>query len=87
LEIILTQKDKAMSTTTPFTPPEKKYLSSDGARKYAEDYASITLSKARLWALTSKGKVPHLKGAGGKLLFPIDKFRVWLETGEVNGEV
>lgn len=74
------------NTAAQFTPPEKKYLSVDGARQYAEDYASIKLSRTRLYALTSKGKVPHLKGAGGKLLFPIDKFKAWLEGGEVNGE-
>jgi len=74
------------NTTTQFTPPEKKYLSVDGARQYAEDYASIKLSRTRLYALTSKGKVPNLKGAGGKLLFPIDKFKAWLEGGAANGE-
>ena len=72
--------------TTQFTPPERKYLSAEGARQYAEDYASYPISRSRFYALTSEGKIPHLKGPGGRLLIPIDKFKAWLEGGEVNGE-
>jgi excisionase family DNA binding protein len=75
------------NTATQFSPPEKKYLSVDGARQYAEDFASFTISKSRFYTLTSEGKLPFVKkGHGGRLLIPIDKFKAWLEGGEVNAE-
>ncbi len=74
------------NTTSPFLPPEKKYLSVAGAIQYAEDFASFTISKSRFYALTSECKIPHIKGAGGRLLIPIDRFRAWLEGGDVEGE-
>ena len=74
------------NTATQFAPPEKKYLSVDGARQYAEDFASFSISKSRLYTLTSKGELPFIKkGPGGRLLIPIDKFRAWLEGGELEG--
>ncbi len=75
------------NTAAQFTPPEKKYLSVDGARQYADKFASFPISKSRFYTLTSEGKIPHVKGHGGRLLIPIDKFRAWLEGGsEVNRE-
>ena len=74
------------NTATQFTPPEKKYLSVPGAIAYAESFASFPLSKSRFYTLTSEGKIPHVKGHGGRLLIPIDKFKAWLEGGEINGE-
>ena len=73
-------------SNTLFTPPEKKYLSVDGARQYAESFASFTLSRSRFYTLTSEGKIPHIKGPGGRLLIPIDKFRAWLEGNDSNME-
>ena len=73
-------------TQTQFIPPEKKYLSVDGARQYAESFASFSLSKSRIYTLTSEGKIPHIKGHGGRLLIPIAEFRAWLEGGDVKRE-
>ncbi|MEI6848159.1 MAG: helix-turn-helix domain-containing protein [Chlorobiaceae bacterium] len=71
---------------TLFTPPEKKYLSVDGARQYADDFASFSLSKSRFYTLIGEGKIPHIKGPGGRLLIPIAEFRAWLVGNDANGE-
>ena len=73
-------------SNTQFTPPEKKYLSVDGARQYDESFASFPLSKSRFYTLTAEGKIPHIKGHGGRLLIPIDKFRAWLVGNDENVE-
>lgn len=74
------------NTATQFAPPAKKYLSVDGARQYAESFASFPISKSRFYTLTAEGKIPHVKGPGGRLLIPIVEFRAWLVGDNENME-
>ena len=76
-----------MSNSTQFSQPEKKYFSVDSARKFAKDFADFELSKASFYRLSHEGKLPNIKGPGGRLLIPVIQFQAWLEGGiEANGE-
>jgi len=75
------------TTATQFSQPEQKYFSLNSALKFAKDFADFELSKASFYRLSSQGKLPVIRHSSGRLLIPIDKFKAWLEGGEVNGEV
>ena len=73
--------------STQISNPEQKYFSLKSAREFAKKFADYDLSEASFYRLSSKGKIPVIKGPGGRLLIPIDKFIAWLESGsEANGE-
>ncbi len=77
----------SMSDSTQFNQPVQKYFSVDSARKYAKDFADFELSKASFYRLSHEGKLPCIKGPGGRLLINVIQFRAWLEGGEVSVEV
>jgi hypothetical protein len=61
--------------------PEPKYLSSAGLISYLKEFAGFAPSRSNLYKLTMNGDIPHIKGPGNRLLFPIDKIRAWVENG------
>ena len=63
------------------TKPERKYLSSEGLISYLKDFADLRVSRSNLYKLTMSGAIPHIKGPGGRLLFPIIAIRRWVENG------
>ena len=66
-----------------FAKPEQKYLSSAGLISYLKEFAGFAPSRSTLYKLTMNGNIPHIKGPGNRLLFPIDKIRAWVENGGI----
>jgi len=73
-----------MYYSTQISHPEQKYFSLKSAREFAKKFADYDLSEASFYRLSSKGKLPVIKGPGGRLLIPIDAFKIWLEGGSNN---
>jgi len=73
-----------MDYSTQISHPEQKYFSLKSAREFAKKFADYDLSEASFYRLSSKGKLPVIKGPGGRLLIPIDAFKIWLEGGSNN---
>jgi excisionase family DNA binding protein len=69
-----------MESRTFFSPPEKKYLSSSGLITYLKEFADITISRSTIYKLTMNGVIPHIKGPGKRLLFPIEGIKQWIEN-------
>ena len=64
-----------------FAKPERKYLSSEGLISYLKEFADYSISRSCLYKLTMNGDIPHIKGPGNRLLFPIAEIRHWVENG------
>ena len=73
------------NTTTSCLAVEPKYLSSKGLIAFLQVYAGYTLSRSSLYKLTMDSQIPHKKGPGGRLLFPIDAIKQWVEGGSEGG--
>lgn len=88
INICQNQKGNSLMSTTPtqFTPPAPKFLSTKGAKKFLHDYADLNYSDSRFFALTFQGKIPCRKGPTGRLLFPIDELKAWVDGNDANGE-
>ena len=80
----LIKHDAVMDYSTQISHPEQKYFSLRSAREFAKKFADYDLSEASFYRLSSKGKLPVIKGPGGRLLIPIDAFKIWLEGGSNN---
>ncbi len=76
------------TNTTTSCPPavEPKYLSSKGLINFLQVYAGFTLSRSCLYKLTMDSQIPHVKGPGGRLLFPIEDIKKWLEGDSEGGD-
>ena len=74
------KKDQPTQNKNQFiSQPEPKYFSTAIAIKFAEKFAGYSISRGRLYKYTMDKTVPHIKGPGGRLLFPIEEFKDWLE--------
>ncbi len=59
--------------------PERKYLSSEGLITYLKEFADYSISRSCLYRLTMNNAIPHIKGPGNRLLFPIAEITRWVE--------
>ena len=59
--------------------PEPKFFTVEALRSYMESVYGYSLSKSRIYALTMNSEIPHIKGPGGRLLFPIAEIPGWIE--------
>jgi len=75
-----------MNTVTVTTRPEPKYLTTAGLLSYLREYAGFAPSRSNLYKLTMNGQIPHIKGPGNRLLFPIRDIERWVENGGCLGE-
>jgi len=64
-----------------FARPEPKFLTTAGVIDYLKTYAGFAPSRSNLYKLTMQNQIPHIKGPGNRVLFPITEIRQWVENG------
>ncbi len=52
-----------------------------GLIAYLKAFAGYAPSKSNIYKLTMRNQIPHLKGPGKRVLFPIEDIRGWVESG------
>jgi hypothetical protein len=78
-EMTITKQEPQVA---PFMRPEQKYMTIEGVRTFMQKMCGYSLSKSRIYALTMNDEIPHRKGPGGRLIFPIDEIVKWIEGDE-----
>ncbi len=68
-------------STTQYQKPAPKFTSVDGLRTLLMETYGFTYSKSRLYKLTMNNEIPHIKGHGGRVLFPLADIFKWVEGG------
>jgi hypothetical protein len=61
--------------------PEKRFFSTPELISFLRDYAGMTISKSTAFKWSMLGKIPCQKAPNGRLLFPVDEVRRWIESG------
>jgi len=72
-----------MNNTTTFTAPEKRYFSTTEVIAFLKSYAGLTFSKSTIFKLSMRQAIPCQKGPGGRLLFPVQQIKTWIDNGGV----
>lgn len=63
--------------------PEKRYFSTDEVVLFLREYAGLTYSKNTIFKMTMRKDIPFQKGPSGRLLFPVQKVKAWVDGSGV----
>ncbi len=70
-----------MDNTATFTAPEKRYFSTPEVISFLKEYAGLTFSKSTIFKMSMRQSIPAQKGPGGRLLFPVQEVKAWVDNG------
>jgi len=70
-----------MNNTTIFTRPEKRFYSTTELMAFLREYAGMVVSRSTVFKWSMTGKIPCKKAPNGRLLFPVEEVRRWVESG------
>lgn len=65
------------------TRPEKRFFSTPELIVFLRDYAGMTITKSTVFKWSMLGKIPCQKAPNGRLLFPCEAVKAWVESGNV----
>lgn len=61
--------------------PEKKFFSTPEVIAFLRDYAGLVIARSTVFKWRMDGKIPCQKAPNGRLLFPVNEVRDWIESG------
>ena len=67
--------------TSIISRPEKRFFSTTEVITFLRDYAGLVISRSTVFKWTMAGKIPCQKAPNGRLLFPVNEVRDWIESG------
>lgn len=72
--------------TSIISRPEKRFFSTTEVITFLRDYAGLVISRSTVFKWTMAGKIPCQKAPNGRLLFPCEAVKKWIESGHIEGE-
>ena len=75
-----------MEHTSIFNPPSKRFYSTPELIDFLHEYAGLTVTKSTVFKWSMLGKIPCQKAPNGRLLFPCEAVKKWIESGSIEGE-